>query len=172
MPDMDAWLRDNRDRLLRYAHFHTWDADLAEDVAQDAAMKIFRSWADDELRRRITTSRGYVFTIVKNSFIDFRKVRSRTNEFEDELTDEEPHEATVPHDDPESGWAVRAAIRRLDDDERDLLFLTYYEDLKVKEAGQLLGLTEAQAYRLHERAKRNLLRRAAPHGDLGLRRLA
>jgi DNA-directed RNA polymerase specialized sigma subunit len=40
----------------------------------------------------------------------------------------------------------------LDDDEQDMIILGYYIGLTIREAGNQLGLSPAQAYRLHEKA--------------------
>jgi len=153
IPDYEAWFRANGGGLLRYARLFAPDRSRAEDTVQDAAVKIFKAWAKEDQRENILVSPAYVRRIVENCFLDYRKVRSRTNECEERLDGEAYSDVQA---DFESGLDVREALLRLADEERDMLFLTYYQDLGIGEAGRRLGISATQAYRLHERALRNL----------------
>lgn len=153
VPDFEVWFRANAGELLRYALFVAPDRAKAEDIAQDAAVKVFKAWASEDLRERIITSAAYVRRIVENCFLDYRKVRSRANEREE---GHEGEEAGGVEPAVESDLDVRAALLRLVGDERDMLFLTYYQDLRIADAGRQLGISGTGAYRLHERALRHL----------------
>jgi RNA polymerase sigma factor (sigma-70 family) len=150
-PDFVFWFRGSANQILRWAYFYTKDPKLAEDIAQEAAVKVFKAWADDEKRNMILTSPGYVRTIVKHCFADHRKVLSRTSEREVEL-DVERHAGAGD----EIDHSIRMAILELEDAERDMILLVYYSGLTIREAGNQLGLSPARAYRLHEKARENL----------------
>jgi RNA polymerase sigma factor (sigma-70 family) len=150
--DCKAWFEKNEPRLLRNAYFVTWDLVLAQDIAQEAAIKIFKSWADETQREKILGSWSYVARIVLNCYLDFKKVKSRTNEREEEFTDGR-HDVEA---EPGSGLEVRLALLHLPERERDMLFLTYYSGLTKTEAGRQLGISPSSASRLHQRALRSL----------------
>ena len=149
--NFEIWFRKHGRKLLRWAYSYTRDPKLAEDIAQEAAAKVFKAWPDDEMRGKILTQPGYVRTIVYHCFLDHIKVRSRTNIREVEL-DTERHDRSggkVDHD-------LRRAVLSLDGNERDMILLRYYNGLTTKEAGIRLGLSESQAYRLHDKALAHL----------------
>lgn len=151
VPDFETWFRTCAESLLRQAYFYTREPKLAEDIAQDAAVKVFKAWADEETRGKILTQPGYVRAIVCHCFLDHIKVLSRTNRREVEL-DIKRHDRAggeIDHD-------LHEAVLGLDDDERDMIILRYYNDLTTKRAGNQLGLSASQAYRLHDKALAHL----------------
>ena len=52
--------------------------------------------------------------------------------------------------------AVRSALAKLPDREKELIELCYYQDLSLKEAGDQLGLSKSWASRLHAKSIRRL----------------
>lgn len=150
-PDFEPWFRQSAGEILRLAYFCTRDPVLAEDIAQEVAIKAYKAWANEVIRNRILTQPGYVRTMVKNAFRDHVKVPSRTNRGEVEL-DAERHSgrgAEMIHD-------LRLAVLSLDDDEFRMIDFRYYQDLTIKEAGARLGLSASGAYRLHDKALAHL----------------
>jgi RNA polymerase sigma-70 factor (ECF subfamily) len=150
-PNFETWFRKSAAQLLRQAYYFTRDPELAEDIAQDAAVKVFKAWPDEETRSKILTQPGYVRAIVYHCFLDYIKVPSRTNHREAELAIEryDRSDREIDHD-------LRRAVLGLADDERDMILLRYYNGLTIREAGNQLGLSPAQAYRLHDKALASL----------------
>jgi RNA polymerase sigma factor (sigma-70 family) len=149
--DFDTWVKRFAGQLLWWAYFDTRDPKLAEDIAQEAAVKVFKAWPDEETRGKILTQPGYVHAIVHHCFLDHIKVRSRTSYGEKELEIERHDRADdgVDHD-------LHMAVLSLDGNERDMIILRYYRGLTIKEAGGQLGLSLSQAYRLHDTALAHL----------------
>jgi len=149
--DFETWFRQSGRLLLRLAYFCTGEEKLAEDIAQEAAIKVFKAWADDKMRELILTGPGYLRTIVVHCFLDHIKVRSRTGLSEVGLDVERHDRAGIEND-----RSLRIAVLELDGDERDMIILRYYNDLTTKDAGIQLGLSASQAYRLHRKALAHL----------------
>jgi len=145
-PDLKSWLEENYRHLLWVAFLITRDRQLAEDIAQDASLKIMRAWPNNWQRDMIITSRAYVFTIVLNAFRSHQKVPSRTKKFEVPL--EPKHDVVFQDTDAE----LRELLVGLPDDERALLILRYYFGETIVEAGHKLGLSRDGAYRLNQKA--------------------
>jgi len=151
VPDFEAWFRRSGGEILRQAYFCTRDQVLAEDIAQEVAIKAYKAWATEETRDRILTQPGYVRTMIKNAFLDHIKVPSRTNLGEVEL-DVERHSKP----DTEMNQDLRLAVLSLEDDEFRMIIFRYGHDLTITEAGARLGLSASQAFRLHSKARAHL----------------
>jgi RNA polymerase sigma factor (sigma-70 family) len=147
-PSFDSWFMTSKRWLLELAMFYTRDAKHAEDIAQEAAIKVFKAWNDEPKRGKILTSPGYTGRIVRNCYLDYIKGHSRTNQSEVEL-DPIRHDRSgisEEHDD------VRSAVLSLEGDQHLLIILNFYYGLTIKEAGRQLGLSSPKAYRLHAKA--------------------
>lgn len=148
----ESWFETSKRWLLEQAKFYVEDEWLAEDMAQEAAIKVFKAWNDETKRGKVLASRGYTCRTVYNCYLDYVKVRSRTNQGEVEL-DARRHDRSVisgEHDD------VRNAVLKLEGDQHLLIVLKYYYGLTLKEAGRQLGLPYPKAYRLHAKALAHL----------------
>jgi RNA polymerase sigma factor (sigma-70 family) len=151
VPNYETWFKAAGEELFQRAYFYTRDPMLAEDIAQEAAIKAYKAWGDAQMRDAILTSAAYRRTIVKNCFLDHIKVRSRTKQDEVELDDDRHGRAVTGSD-----HDLRLAILSLEDTEQEMIILVYYSGLTIGEAGTQLGIPAWRAYRLHERALANL----------------
>lgn len=145
-PDLKSWIKENHSELLRMALFFARDRQLAEDINQEVCLKIMRAWPKKNQRDLIITSRGYVFTIVRNTFLSRKAADSRTRKIETPL--EEEHDPAFE----DADVALRELLVDVPEDERAMLILHYHFRLSIVEAGRKLGLTRDGAYRLHGRA--------------------
>jgi len=150
-PDFESWFRTSGRLLLEQARLYTSDVKLAEDIAQEAAIKVFKAW-DDEIKRSKFLITGYVCTTVRNCYLDHIKARSRTNRGEVEL-DPDRHDRSGTSGDYDD---MRGAVRSLDGDEHLMIVLKYYYGLTIRDAGRQLGLSYPQACRLHTKALAHL----------------
>jgi RNA polymerase sigma-70 factor (ECF subfamily) len=125
----------------------------AEDIAQDA---LLRAWRRRSTLREADRRTEWLATIVRNEAFRHRsRVRPEpVASFEmSEGADDEQVLATVERAD------LRAALLRLDDNERRLLMLRYDEDLTQAAIARRLGIPEGTVkVRLHR--ARDKLRRA------------
>jgi len=145
--DFDAWFGEAARKILRDAYFVTRNPKLAEDIAQEATLKFFKAWGNEEMRGKILTQPGYVRTTIYHCYLDHVRVPSRTSQREVEL-DVARHDKSSTEIDRD----LRLAVLALGDMERDMIVLHYYHDLTIREAGSQLGLSPSQAYRLHDSA--------------------
>jgi len=137
--------------ILRRAYYYTGDPVLAQDIAQETAIKVYKAWPHEETRGKILSQPGYLQKIIKNCFLDHIKVHSRTNRGEVELDAGWHHQAGT-----ETDQGLRLAVLSLKDDEQEMIILRYYQGLTIKDAGTQLGLSPSQAYRLHDKALAHL----------------
>ena len=139
-------LPDAATAVRRYLFGLCGNWDEAEDLAQEALLKVWRKRHSFDGRSNVRT---WIFAVARNHWLDClrrRKVR--------------PREQSMEHD-PQSGSgqptppamaervelaeAVRLAVDKLPEEQREALSLRESEGLTFREIGQLLGVPTATA---------------------------
>jgi RNA polymerase sigma-70 factor (sigma-E family) len=118
---------------LRLAYLLTGDRGLAEDLAQDAFVKVFGRFHD--LRNRDAFWWYLRRTIVNLSHSHFRRRRIERAWLERQYPDES-------HTDPDIGERerLRTALLSLRPEQRAAIVLRYFEDLSEADTAQALGV--------------------------------
>lgn len=126
------------DRLLRLAYQLCHNRAAAEDLVQEALVKVYGSW----LRRapKVQFAEAYVRRAILNEYL-----RTRRNKADTELVIAEPKPPDVAGFDEEvvdrdEAWR---ALEQLPARQRAVLVLRYYEDLPDREIAGLIGAREA-----------------------------
>lgn len=140
----------------------TGDRDRAEDLAQDAFVKAFRSLAAFDTTRRLSS---WLFRIAHNTAVDAMR-RPRRQTVSIDSPPESPDGAAVPAAPPEPdpveraalGAALEAALGRLRPEFRAAVVLRYDEGLPFDEIGHVMGIPEATARSHVHRARKELAR--------------
>ncbi|HEV7616145.1 MAG TPA: sigma-70 family RNA polymerase sigma factor [Solirubrobacterales bacterium] len=150
----DGWEWGEARRVcLRLAYRYASNPSEAEDIAQDA---LLRAWRRRSTLREADRRNQWLATIVRNeAFRQHARVRpDPTAAIETyEAVEDAQVVATVERAD------LHAALRRLNDRDRQLLQLRYDEDLTQQAIARRLGIPEGTVkVRLHR--ARNKLRRA------------
>jgi RNA polymerase sigma-70 factor (ECF subfamily) len=134
---------------------------MAEDLAQEAFVKAFRSLAAFDASRRLSS---WLFRIAHNVAIDALR-RTRGSRRPVELAEDPTgHGAEIavaaPAPDPVErralGRAIGEALTRLRPDYRTAVVLRYEEGLSFDEIGHVLGVAEATARSHVHRARKEL----------------
>jgi RNA polymerase sigma factor (sigma-70 family) len=130
------------DALTRYAYLLSGSADDAADLVQDALVKTF-----GRLRNgfSVSSAEAYVRRAILNGYLDGGRKRSRFRKI--------AHLALTPESDESPAAAsadrldLRGQLMRLAPRERSCLVLRYYEDLKVDDIAQWLGISSGAVKR-------------------------
>lgn len=130
-PGFAAYVRGRQGHLLRVAVLLCGDVHAAEDLLQDALMKLMRHW------RRVGAGQpdAYVRTVMYRDNIDRWKKRRL-----EVLTDETPEVAVAYGAQWAQGRDVRDALQQLPTRQRAVLVLRYFEDLTEAETARVLGI--------------------------------
>lgn len=133
----------------RYALSLAHNTHDAEDLVQQACMKVLR-------RRGQLVGKKYLFSAVRNLYIDLIRARERTS------LEPDPGTAIVdPAPDPsevvEQRMEIEFLLKRLRPEEREALFLNCVEGFTAKEIGELTGQPRGTVLSLMARAKKKLL---------------
>ena len=134
--------------LLRFAHGMVGRRECAEDLVQEAFLRLHSHW--DEVHN----PKAWLYRSVRNLALNFLRDHKR------ETLVDQPSEwdAAADHDDPigrlEAAGAVRLLLAELRDDDRALLQLKYHEDLKYDQISEKTGLSVGNVgYKLHHLLK-------------------
>ena len=131
-------IEEQYDKIYRYCYFKLYDDQIAQDITQETFLRFCKQGlnlgSDKEL--------PYLYTIAKNLCIDH--VRQRTVESLGEITEE-------MIDDPTEDWisnlTLRMTISTLPEDEQELLFLRYVNEISITTICKITGLSRFAVYR-------------------------
>lgn len=133
-------------KVLRYIQGQVNDYYLAEDLCSDVFVKVYEKLGSfDEKKASIST---WIFTITRNTLIDYYRTRKVTSEIPENLVYEDD-ESDV---DDESLEKLAKGLENLDERSRNLIIKHYYEGKTLKEAAEELGISYAYSKILHQKA--------------------
>ena len=141
--DLTAFCEAEWPRLVGALSLYTGDADLAEELAQEAVARVCRHW---RRVRKMDAPGAWLHRVARNlAHSHFR--RARTGEraqarAADRLTEPSDDDAVV----------LRAVVASLPDRERDVIVLRFYLGLSVREAAAELEIPEGTVKTLTHRA--------------------
>ncbi|WP_435747179.1 SigE family RNA polymerase sigma factor [Nocardioides sp. SYSU DS0663] len=147
------WVRANQNRLTRSAYLLTGDLQRAEDLAQEAMVKVGLRWS----RLRDSHPTAYARTIIVRDNVSWwRRFRETTVAT---LPD-------VPADlaETETTLVIHQSLARLTARQRAVLVLRYFDDLTERETAEILGVTVGTVKSTHAAAL-GRLRQVAPELD-------
>ena len=134
--------------LLRFAHGMVGRHEVAEDLVQEAFLRLHTHW--DE----VANPKAWLYRSVRNLALNHLRDHKRET-----LVDEPPEwDAAAGHGDPigrlEAAGAVRLLLAELRDEDRALIQLKYQEDLKYDQISRRTGLSVGNVgYKLHHLLK-------------------
>jgi RNA polymerase sigma factor (sigma-70 family) len=153
--DQTEFYRTNVNRLLQYAYIRCGDWQWAEDLVHETFVRLFRTWSTE--RAAVSDRRGYAARTLLNCFRDELRRRGARPPT-DLVPDHEDRPSSVPVADGEVDVAdqVRAAVRRLAPQQREVIYHFYYEDLSLAETARVMGIGPGSVHNYHSLAKKRL----------------
>jgi RNA polymerase sigma-70 factor (ECF subfamily) len=141
--DLAAFCEEQWPRLVGALSLYTGDPDLAEDLAQDAVVRLCRHWR----RVRVMDSPvGWLHRVARNlAHSYFRRLRARTRA-------ENRAAKRVRVEGEADVVAIRVAVAALPERERDAIVLRFYVGLSVRDTAEALGCPEGTVKTLTHRA--------------------
>jgi RNA polymerase sigma-70 factor (sigma-E family) len=149
--DFTDWVVSRQHRMLRTAYLMTGDLHRAEDLLQEALIKVALRWP----KLRDGNPDAFVRTVLYRDNVSWWR-RRRESPAERVTESAARHDA----DATERGLLVRQALATLTAKQRAVLVLRYFDDLTERETAEILGVsigtvksqTSAALTRLRERA--------------------
>ena len=131
----------------------------AEELTQDAFLKVFQSIGQFEQRSKFST---WLYRIIYNAAISsIRKKRIESTMLEpmiiENFSDEEIFENLDQLDDDDQKALVESLMKKLNPEEGALITLYYMEDCSTQEIAEIMGLTQSNVkVKLHRIRKQML----------------
>lgn len=150
--DLEAFedlVRAHQAEVFRLALLLVRDRPTAEDVAQEAFVRVFRSLGGFHGQARFTT---WLYSVTRNCAIDAIRRRDRRRRREAEAA------PAAPASDPASGVAIWAAVDALPPDLREPFVLIEVTGLSYREASATLGVPTGTIKSRMHRAREQLIR--------------
>ena len=135
MENCERLYRENRERVLRFLLHLTGDVELARDLVQETFARYLSRYGRD------SEQLGLLFTIARNAGLDALR-RRRTSTLPERETADPRRDPEHQLIDRQEMDRVLAAIRRLDDTDRQLVALLATGTFSYREIGRLLDLSE------------------------------
>ena len=154
MDDNEHLIEQHIPRLRRYARALTGDRGMADDLVQDT---LERAWNKLHLWRRGSDLRAWLFTVMHNVFIN--QLRSRAAYQVVPLDESELNTTERPRQtDRLEIRDLDMALRKLPDEQREVLLLVALEQLSYEETARALGIPIGTVMSRLSRARERLRR--------------
>ncbi|MDE7222784.1 MAG: sigma-70 family RNA polymerase sigma factor [Acetatifactor sp.] len=121
------------DKIYRYCYYRLGQAELAEDITQEAFLRLWENRGYREQGKALQ----YLYTTARHLCIDeYRRCKARplTAELEEQLTAQSDLE-------PELRMGLWQAFQALTEEEQELLALRYGSEIPVGELAKLQGIS-------------------------------
>jgi RNA polymerase sigma-70 factor (sigma-E family) len=126
--EFTAWAAGVERRLLRSAYLLTGDLHRAEDLVQEALVKVALRWE----RLRSGNPTAYARTVIARDHISWWRRRRH------EVSVESTGDLATVSSDPDAAMVVRRALARLTPAQRAVVVLRHFDDLSVDETAAIL----------------------------------
>lgn len=131
-------IEEQYDKIYRYCYFKLYDKQLAQDITQETFLRFYRQ----DLCLESSKELPYLYTIAKNLCVDsFRKktVESLEDMIEEAICD--------PTEDWIDNLTLRAVIDKLSQEEQELIFLRYVNEISITAICKITGFSRFTVYR-------------------------
>lgn len=126
-------------RIFRYCKFNTYQEEVAQDICQETFLK---AWAKLPLfSQKGGSFQAYLFKIARNLIIDLSRKRKEEPllAYQEIETTEQLEENLEKR---ENIAKVQKALSKLNELDRQIIVLHYFEDMTQREVAEVVGLRE------------------------------
>ncbi len=154
-------IEQHRDRVYTLAYYHLGHSQEAEDVTQEALVRLWEHWEEIGARE---SARPWLIRVTRNLCMDRHRWARRTQDALVSLDDPETAEE-IQTDSPGPAGAYEAmetqarlesAIQQLEEPHRSVVILREIEELSYKEIAEVLDLSIDQVKVTLHRARKKL----------------
>lgn len=127
-------------KIFRYCSFNTNSEELAKDICQESFVKAYKKLKDFRTEGQWSIQ-AFLFAIARNLIIDHsRKKKEVSVEGHEEMASTE--NLYDNFEKKENAQKVRAILQRLDEVERHIIMLRYFEEMSTADVAKIIGINE------------------------------
>ncbi len=144
------------DKVLAYIKFRVSSPEDAEDLQANVFYKVFKQWEKYESEKASIST--WIYTIARNEVIDYYRTKHTTEEVPEDIQDASETEEEILQN--ETLEELADALNLLDQKEKELIVLHYYNNETLRSISKMMNLTYDQTKNIHYKAlkrMRNLL---------------
>ncbi len=153
-------LEEQYDRIYRYLYFRIHDRHIAEDLTQETFLRFIGSRTYRDENRQLQ----YLYTIARNLCSQFYRDKVIEYSFEEALDNPLP-------EDFEKSMVERIsltdALGELSQEEREMLFLRYVNDVPIPVMSRLYQISRFAVYRRLKKILKKVMSEMEKEGDHG-----
>ncbi|MBU4216954.1 RNA polymerase sigma factor [Candidatus Parcubacteria bacterium] len=126
------------EQVMRHISFRVSNNKEAQDIFQETFLRTWKSLVNEQ---KIENLRAFVYMVARNLIIDFYRKKSRSDIALDDLGANEPssNDLADSTSDKIEVKKIKAAIESLEtDNEREIVYMRYIDDLSVKEIATMM----------------------------------
>lgn len=128
-------------KVYRYCKFNTFDDQVSQDICQESFVRVWKKIKDFKVDDPNWSIQAFLFTVARNLIIDrsrHKKEFSLEN-YEYIETTEDLYESV---DRAMHIKNVQDALKKLDEIDRQIIILRYFEEMDGKEVAKILGMKD------------------------------
>jgi RNA polymerase sigma-70 factor (ECF subfamily) len=148
-------------RLLRLCHAFVRDPAVAEDLAQETLVRVWRALASFDHRSKLSS---WIYAIARNRCLSAISRRRATEPLTDEMGEAIADESSPDPAALDAAGRLRGFVETLPERQRLALTLYYYEECSVADVAERLAIPEATVKTHLARGRTALLARLADAG--------
>lgn len=146
---LEPWVREWGDKLTQLAYVLTHDRELAQDIVQEAFIRLYHQ---HQTHPEAPISVAWLYTVTRNLARDALRKRRRRPEV---AFDTPLPPIAAGQRDQDTVLAVQQVLARLSRTDQECLWLFYYGDFSMKQIANALHLTQAAVRARLHRARRH-----------------
>ncbi len=152
--NLEGAMKEYQSVLLRYASRVLNNEDAAQDVVQEAFIRLHANW--EKIAERGVSLRGWLFRTTHNAAVDYIRKESRRHRLHQRQSSESDPHASDPHGRDERHELVFQHLHVLKPKERSVLVLRLQEQMSYKEIAAVLKRSEGYVGTLVHAATKKL----------------
>ena len=130
--EIAEFIKDNQEKLYRFAYSYVKNQEVALDMVQDAVYKALKSYESIDSPEEI---KSWVYKILVNTCLDeLRKQKKCVVTAPEEM----PEEHIDPLGDKAEHMSLHDALDKLDPEVRAIVVMRYFEDMKLSDIAEAL----------------------------------
>lgn len=137
--DFELVFRAYSNTIYRLCFFKTSSKDVAYDMTQETFLRFWKTLSSG---KEVDKPKQYIYQIARNLIVDYYKSKKTVSLDLLEEAGFEPTSKDLSQDLFSEVVLLKEAINSLEDDFREVMYLRFIEELKVKEIAEVLNISE------------------------------